>query len=101
MVRILLCCSAGMSTSLLVERMKEAAAAEGVEAKIWAVSESVVKNEEGNFDILLLGPQIRFRLKAFQKAYGDKLPVEMINMRDYGQMNGKAVFDWALGLLNK
>ena len=101
MKKIMLVCAAGMSTSLLVENMKKAAAAEGVEAKIWAVSESVVANEEGNFDILLLGPQIRFRLNAFKKAYGDKLPVEMIDMRMYGRMDGKAVLETALNLLGK
>ena len=100
MVKILLCCAGGMSTSLLVEHMKDAAAEKGVEAQIWAVGEANVKNQEA-FDILLLGPQIRYKLKAFKSEYGDKIPVEMINMRDYGSMNGKAVFDWAMSLLNK
>ena len=36
-MNILLCCSAGMSTSLLVEKMKKAAQNMDVKAKIWAV----------------------------------------------------------------
>ncbi len=101
MLRIMLCCSAGMSTSLLVTRMEAAAKEKGVDAKIWAVSEAVVATEEGNFDCLLLGPQIRFKFKEFSKKYGDKVPVAVIDMRDYGQMNGAKVLDFALGLLNK
>ena len=37
MVKIMLACSAGMSTSLLVTRMEKAAAERGLECKIWAV----------------------------------------------------------------
>lgn len=38
----------------------------------------------------MLGPQVRHQLKALQKAAGD-VPVEVIDMRDYGTMNGKNV----------
>ena len=100
MVKILLCCAAGMSTSLLVENMKKAAAEKGIEAKIWAVSEQVVASQ-GDFDVLLLGPQIRYRLKAMEKEYGSKVPVAMIDMRMYGKMDGKGTLEFALGLLNK
>lgn len=40
MVKILLVCSAGMSTSMMVNKMKDAAAAKGVEAEIWAVADA-------------------------------------------------------------
>lgn len=42
-MNILLCCSAGMSTSLLVTKMEAAAKARGLEGKIWAVSGDAVK----------------------------------------------------------
>ena len=92
MLRIMLACSAGMSTSLLVTKMEQAAAAAGKEAKIWAVSEASVKGNLGEFDILLVGPQIRFKAKEF--------PVHVIDMRDYGTMNGEKVFNTALEVYN-
>lgn len=98
MIRILLCCAAGMSTSLLVTKMEKSAADRGIEAKIWAVSEKSVAAEEGNFDILLIGPQIRYKLKEFEKKYSDQLPVSMIDMKDYGRMDGEKVVDLALKL---
>lgn len=100
MVRILLCCAAGMSTSLLVTKMEAAAQAKGVEAKIWAVSEKSVADEEGNFDVLLIGPQIRYKFKDFDKKYSGQLPVSMIDMKDYGRMNGEAVLELGLKLYN-
>ncbi len=100
MLRIMLACSAGMSTSLLVTKMEQAAAAAGKEAKIWAVSEASVKGNLGEFDILLVGPQIRFKAKEFEKLADGKFPVHVIDMRDYGTMNGEKVFNTALEVYN-
>lgn len=101
MVRIMLACSAGMSTSLLVTKMEEAAAAKGVEAKIWAIPEADVHKHVGEFDVCLLGPQVRFKLKAMQKLSDGKWPVDVIEMTAYGTMNGVKVFDFAMDIYNK
>ena len=39
MIRILLCCAGGMSTSLLVTKMEQAAQEKGIETKIWPTTE--------------------------------------------------------------
>ncbi|MBN1467116.1 MAG: PTS sugar transporter subunit IIB [Fusobacteriaceae bacterium] len=99
MKKILLCCAAGMSTSLLVTKMQQAATEKAVESKIWAVSvEELQANLEG-VDVVLLGPQIRYKLNEVRKICGDKIPSEVINMVDYGSMNGKKVLDFALDLI--
>lgn len=97
----MLACAAGMSTSLLVTKMEKAAADAGVEAKIWAVPESEVEKNIGEFDILLVGPQIRFKAKAFEKMSAGRFPVHVIDMRDYGTMNGGKVFATAMEILGK
>ena len=56
-MRIMLACNAGMSTSLVVAKMQDAAKAQGKDYKIWAVEQGEIQNELGNFDVLLLGPQ--------------------------------------------
>ena len=45
MIKIMLACSAGMSTSLLVTKMENAAKEKGIEAEIWAISEVNLANE--------------------------------------------------------
>jgi len=100
MKRILLVCSAGMSTSLLVSKMQVAAEEKGVECTIQAIGEVDVKEFVDNIDVLLLGPQVRFLLSKFQKSLKDKnVPVEVINTVDYGTMNGKKVLERALELI--
>jgi len=100
MIRIMLSCAGGMSTSLLVTKMENAAKEQGIESKIWAIGESGISKEVGNFDVVLLGPQIRYKLKAVEKLLDGKYPVAVIDMRDYGTMNGEKVFNTAMELYN-
>ena len=51
-MRIMLACNAGMSTSLVVAKMQDAAKAQGKDYKIWAVEQGEIQNELGNFDVL-------------------------------------------------
>ena len=54
MYHILLVCSAGMSTSMLVKKMQDAASEKGVEATIWAVGDAESVEEVKKADIILL-----------------------------------------------
>lgn len=102
MITIRLFCAAGMSTSLLVNKMKEAAKAKGIEADIAAAGESKMDEETNGIDVALLGPQIRYKLAAAKKVCEPKgVPVDVIPMTDYGTMNGKKVLEFALKLAGK
>lgn len=91
---IVLICAAGMSTSLLVNKMREAAGKLGYEWDINAYSLAESSKVVPDADIVLLGPQVRFNLKKLQAAYPEKV-IESIEMRDYGSMNGEAVVKFA------
>lgn len=96
-MRIMLACALGMSTGMLVERMREAAKAEGKDYEVWAVDVGSVDQNE--FDVLLLGPQVTYLLSDMEAKYGDKVPVKVIKPVDYGRMNGKAVVKFAEDLI--
>ena len=100
MKKILLCCAAGMSTSLLVTKMKAAAEAKGIEVEIWAEPIEKAKIEIPKADVILLGPQIKYAFKDL-KAIADESgkPIDVINMVDYGMMNGAKVLDFGLNLI--
>lgn len=102
MKTIMLVCSAGMSTSLLVSKMQKAAAAENYDSEIFAVGASEADSmlESKPVDVLMLGPQVRFMKDEFEKKVADKdISVEVINMQDYGMMNGEKVLATAKTLL--
>ncbi len=94
-MRIMLACCAGLSTSLVVEKMKEAAKVQGKEYKIWAVDQGMVEDEKGNFDVLLLGPQVQHTLKKMKKLVGDGTPVAVMKSVDYGRCNGESILKFA------
>lgn len=90
-MRIMLACNAGMSTSLVVSRMQEAAEQQGKDYKIWATEEGEIPEELGNFDVLLLGPQVRHILRRVTKLVGDQAKVAVIDGLSYGKCDGAAV----------
>ena len=101
MKNILLVCSAGMSTSLLVSKMMAAAKEIGLEINIKAMSVSECSSVIDEVDIVLLGPQVRYQKPQVDSLVKGRIPVEIIDMRLYGTMNGKVVLEQALNSLKK
>ena len=101
MIRILLACSSGMSTSLLVSKMKETAEAKGIETEIWAVAQDKAPKEMEKADILLIGPQ-RFMKKKFSKTAEEiGIPLDVIDPISYGRVDGEAVLNKAIELIGE
>lgn len=102
--KIMLVCTAGMSTSLLVANMQSYAQEEGIDVEITAKSAPEANRilEKENIDVILLGPQARYMLKQFEDKVSDKdIPVDVIEMQDYGMMRGEKVLQNALDLIKK
>lgn len=92
MKTILLLCGAGMSTSLLVTKMQESAKEQQLDVLIFADSVSNLEKILNDTEIhsILLGPQVGFMRKDVEKKVEIyKIPVSVINMQDYGMMNGE------------
>lgn len=99
MKNILLVCAAGMSTSLLVNKMKEAAKVKNIEVEIKALPVAECTSVIDKMDIVLLGPQVRFQKSQIEAIVKGRIPVEVIDMRLYGTMNGQVVLENALALI--
>ncbi|QTM99093.1 PTS sugar transporter subunit IIB [Sediminibacillus dalangtanensis] len=98
-MNIILVCSAGMSTSMLVAKMKKAADNRGVTATIEAVSESALKRKLENLHVVLIGPQVRYLEKKIKSQLEPKgIKVAVIDQMAYGMVQGEKVLDQALGL---
>lgn len=89
MRKIVLLCAAGMSTSMLVTKMKKAADEQGYEVEIQAYPVAEAKTRGEDADIVLLGPQVRFHLAKVKEQVS--CPVEAIDMSAYGMMDGVKV----------
>lgn len=101
MDKILLCCGAGMSSSLLVQKMQAEAAARGLDVSISALPLNEAAENLSGVRVVLLGPQIGYGAGDLRSAIADmglEIPVEVIPMLDYGRMNAAGVLDLACGL---
>lgn len=102
MVRILLVCTGGMSTSFLVQNMKRAASACDQEVQINAVGKARLEDIAEQADVILIAPQARFyesRVRQLCQLYSVRcglIPPVM-----YGSMDGKAALDLALAILQE
>lgn len=102
MLTIRLFCNEGMSTSLLVEEMKKAAAAEGTEVDIRAYPINDLDSKAKGIDCALLGPQVGYlKAKASKICQQLGVPMDVIPMQDYGMCNGKNVLAFAKKLAGK
>lgn len=98
-MKIMLCCNAGMSTSLLVQKMQKEAASRGQDVTIEARPMNEAMDHLNEADILLLGPQIAYAKGDFEKAVEGRIPVTVIPMVDYGRMNAAKILDDVAALL--
>lgn len=101
MLRIMLICSAGMSTSLLVKRLNEAIEKRQIKANVIAVAEVDYDKYRDQVDVIFLAPQVRFISKNVQRKMGGSVPVEVIGGLDYGTMNGEKILRQAMALTGK
>ena len=97
-MKILLVCAAGLSTSMLTKNMKKfAQEGDVVDARPASDLENIIPS----YDVVLLGPQIRFRFDEITEIAGRfGKPADVIDMRTYGTMDGKAAMAQAAALLN-
>ena len=84
-MKILLVCAGGMSTGLLMKKMEVYWDDQGVDLEIMAVGTSEYDEYCQDYEIVLVGPQIAYRLDEIRERTG--LPTEAIPSFDYAVAN--------------
>ena len=101
MIRVLIVCSWGMSTSLLVESMQEAAQTRNCALLVEALGAGEYMERIESCDVVLIAPQIRHLRKGIEKlAASLGKPVAFIEPFHYATMNGQAVLEQVLRMIS-
>src|SRR5690625_3598999 len=99
-MKIILVCSAGMSTSMLVNKMNTSAEEKNFEVEIKAIPESELSNNLINTDVILIGPQVRYlKKKINEQAKPQGIKVGIIDQKAYGLIQGDKVLEQAITLI--
>lgn len=96
-LRLMLVCANGISTSMLISRIKEHMNPEDV---VEAASIYQAGNKIDKFDVVLLGPHMKPQAPLIENICRLKhKPCALIDSVSYGRLDGKAVFEQAKNLL--
>lgn len=100
MVKCIVCCSQGMSSSALMQKMRNYISEKNIEMEVKASTVDSLMSGNEDFDILMIGPQIRYEKGKLEKRFSDKV-VAAIPMLAYGRLNGEEVVNLGLQLLDE
>lgn len=101
-LEIMLVCSAGMSTSMLVRSMKKVIEEQQLNIHVFAKpsTEAMEYIDSNVVDVVLLGPHVRFFEESYKTDLEDKnIAVATIPPRDYGTMDGEKVLQLGLSII--
>lgn len=100
-MKVILVCAAGISTTMLVNKMKQASNLVDGELDVKAIPETEVNNNIEKADVVLLGPQVRYRLNQIKEICDPlNIPVDVIDTVKYGMVDGAAIVAQAVELFN-
>lgn len=99
-MKILLCCLAGVTSTLFSTRLKEAAARKRVDATVWSASEHAVEFSMELADVVLVEPQLKGSVDKI-KALDPEKPVILISDEDFLNFNAMKIFEMAYNAVNE
>lgn len=104
-MNIILVCYAGMSTSMLVEKMKISVEEQDLDWEIEAIGSTVgieQIEESDEYDMVLVGPQARYSIPQLQEICDNKkIPLRLIPPALYGKFNGDLMIDFVNEILGE
>lgn len=102
-MKILFVCSAGMSSTIAVNALKDAAAKKGVDLEVLAVGTQAFEEEvHKGYDAAMVAPQIRHRFDYLKAAANEaKVPCALILPQAYSPLGGDKLLQQVLELTNK
>lgn len=96
-MRINLFCANGFTSSMIRNKIREAAKAHGLDYEVDAYPYSEIAVQGARADVILLGPQIRYNLRHVQEQFPEK-PVILLDMQTWGSMDGEKVVNQIMNL---
>ncbi|WDV47233.1 PTS sugar transporter subunit IIB [Clostridiaceae bacterium M8S5] len=103
-MKVLMVCSGGMSSAIIVKAIKKEADSQGINLDINAVGTGVFEDtlKADNYDMALVAPQVKHRFKDF-KEIADNLsvPIEVVVPMGYTPIGAPKVLKQILNTIKK
>ncbi|SHK70903.1 PTS system, cellobiose-specific IIB component [Clostridium cavendishii DSM 21758] len=95
-MKVLMVCSGGMSSAIVVDAIKKEAIKEGFPLEIKAVGTGEFYDEikDGKYELALVAPQVRHRLSTFKEQAAEfNVEIELIIPMGYTPLGGAKVLE--------
>ncbi len=100
-IKVILCCSGGLTTSLFSIRLQELSDLHGYSIKFDAQGIQMLSNVYKDYDAVFLAPQIAYKVPSTIKTVKNKIPVEALNTADFATNNFSNVLDAIVNTLER
>jgi cellobiose PTS system EIIB component len=104
-IKVVLVCAAGMSSSLLEDKIRQAASDSGRAMELRAVDATTMSMwdyAKDTMDVILVAPQVRFKKRGIiAQAEPHGVVVEDIDTIAYGMVDGEKIFNQVLDAFNR
>lgn len=94
-MKILLCCLAGLTSTLFASKLKDAASRKRNDVIVWSASEHAIEHSIQLADIVLVEPQLKGSFEKI-KAMAPEKTVMLIDEEDFKNFNAQKIFAAAL-----
>jgi cellobiose PTS system EIIB component len=100
-MKILMVCSGGMSSAIVVKSIQKQAKLEGMDIELKAIGTGEFEEEaKEGWDIILVAPQVRHRLPVFEATAKElNIPIAVISPQGYSPLGGPRVIEQIKKLL--
>lgn len=101
MIRILLCCGGGFSSSYVAERMKKEIVEKHLDQELLMEFSpfSIAYEKLDDFDIIVCCPHLNMYIKSFIEEHDVKIPIYVLPPRMYGNMEINEIYQDVQDLL--
>lgn len=95
MKKVLLVCSGGMSSAIVVKAIEKEAQKHNIELEVKAVGTGEYEDEvKRGWDIVLVAPQVRHRMPVFEQTANElNIPIAIISPQGYSPLGGAVVVE--------
>lgn len=101
MIKILICCEGGLSSSCLANQLKKQCVEKHYEDKLRIDFSDFQSSYKilNQYDVLMACPHLSYKIPGFIKQYGNQLPIYVIPPRMYGNMLIEDIYEDACDIL--
>lgn len=102
MLKILLCCGGGFSSSALAQKMQKDIQLHKMEDKVMIdfYPFSIAKDKYQEFDIIMCCPHLKMHIPSFVEKEQPQIPIYILPPRMYGLMKIKELYQDALDIID-